>query len=281
MIKWIASLISGLFFVAQPFSVRADEPASKSSDSWIIFERVTSDGMPLVVLSRTSNSQIEMLLLNGRATVVICRTDPTNVNEFGMPQGTARLYDLEDKLAEEPTLLAARAIHVASVTGQGQRRIFVVHPDPLDLTPLLEASQVEGFSCDAAEVEDRQALIQLITPTRLDIQLDGDRSVIASLQRNGDDGHTPRKTDFWFYGQRGSLDVLVAGLAAHGFSVDHWISGPDGVVLSREMSTSWPVFQELTPIIFGTAEHAGVEYDGWETKVISQTSTKLSDTENQ
>lgn len=277
MIKQIAALFLGLLSAVKPVIAQADQPASTDSERWILFDRVASDGMPLVVFSRTGNSQAEMLLIKGRATAVICRADPTNVGNWGMPQGTAPLYDLEDKIAEEPTLLAARAIHVASVTGQGQRRIFIVHPDPLDLTPFLEASQVQGFSCDAAEVEDRQALIQLITPKPLDIQLNGDRSVIASLQQNGDDGLIPRKTDFWFYGQRGSLEVLAASLAVHEFFVDHWLSGPDGVVLSREMPTGWPEFQEITPIIIDTAEHAGVEYDGWETMVISQQSTKPSD----
>lgn len=258
MIKQTVALFLGLLSVLKPVTAQTGEPASAEDDRWILFDRVAFDGMPLVVLSRIGNSQAEFLLINGRATAVICRTDPMNVDNWGMPQGTAHLYDLEDKIAKEPTLLAARAIHMASVTGQGQRRIFIVHPDPLDLAPFLEASQVQGFSCDAAEVEDRLALIQLITPKSLDIQLNGDRSVIASLQQNGDDGLTPRETDFWFYGQRASLDILTASLAVYGFSVDHWLSGPDGVVLTREMPTSWPEFQELTPIIIKAAEHAGV-----------------------
>lgn len=277
MIKQIVALFLGLLSVVKPVKAQTYQPASADSDSWISFDRLASDGMPLVVLSKTGNSQADFLLINGRATAVICRTDPMNVDSSGMPQGTARLYDLEDKIAEEQTLLAARAIHIASVTGQGQRRIFIVHPNPLDLAPFLEASQVQGFKCDAAEVEDRQALIQLITPKSLDIQLNGDLSVIASLQQNGDDGLTPRKTDFWFYGQRATLDMLAVSLAAHGFFVDHWLTEPDGVVLSREMPTAWPEFQELTPIIIEAAEHAGVEYDGWETVVISRTSTQPSD----
>ncbi|GAA0335641.1 hypothetical protein GCM10009087_52630 [Sphingomonas oligophenolica] len=241
----------------------------------MVYERAASDGKPLVIVARTGNAGVRALLLNGRATVVICRTDPTNVNDQGMPQGTERLYSIEDKLDEAPALLAAGALRVASVTGQGQRRMFFVHREPLDLAPVLQTAQVQGFSCDASEVDDRQALINLATPTPLESQVNGDREVIAGLQKSGDDGHASRKTDFWFYGQRRSLGALTANLNAHGFSVDHWLSGPTGVVLSREMPVDVPAFQTLTPIIVGAAEQAGVDYDGWETIVVSQASTQL------
>jgi len=241
----------------------------------MVYERVAADGKPLVVVVRTGNPEVQTLLYHGRATVVICRTDPANVNDQGMPQGTERLYPLEDKLDEAPALLAAGAIRVASVTGQGQRRMFFVHRDPLDFSPLLKTTEVQGFACDAAEVDDRQALIHLVTPTHLERQLNGDQDVIAGLQKDGDDGQAPRKTDFWFYGQRGYLGSLAASLKTQGFSVDHWISDPTGVVLSRKMSVDWAAFQALTPVIVRAAEQSGVEYDGWETLVVSQTSKQL------
>jgi hypothetical protein len=238
----------------------------------MVYERVASDGKPLVIVARTGNTGVQTLLLNGRATVVICRTDPTNVNDQGMPQGTERLYSIEDKLDEAPALLAAGGMRVASVTGQGQRRMFFVHRDPLDLSPVLKTAEVQGFVCDTTEVDDRQALIHLVTPTPLESQLNGDQDVIAGLQKSGDDGQAPRKTDFWFYGRRGSLGSLAANLKAQGFSVDHWLSGPTGVVLSRKMSVDLEAFQALTPVIVRAAEQSGVDYDGWETLVVSKAS---------
>ncbi|MBN9220486.1 MAG: ribonuclease E inhibitor RraB [Mesorhizobium sp.] len=273
MIKKIASLLFGLSSVWQPLGAEASQATSANSDRWMIFERVASDGKPLVVIARTGNADARRLLLNGRATVVTCRTDPANVNDRGMPGGTERLYAIEDKLNDEPAVLAAGAIHVASVTGQGQRRMFIVHRDPLDLSWLLRSDPIQGFSCDASDVQDRQALIQLITPSLLETQLNGDQSVIASLQKHGDDGRAPRKTDFWFYGQRESLESLFGDLEVHGFSVDHWLSGPTGVVLSRKMPVDLEAFQELTPVIVDAVEKSKVDYDGWETMVVSQTST--------
>ena len=273
MIRKIASLLLGVSSVSQPVGAQTNKADSANSGRWMVYERVASDGKPLVVLVRTGSPEVQTLLHHGRATVVICRTDPANVNEQGMPQGTERLYSIEDKFDEAPALLAAGAIRVASVTGQGQRRMFFVHRDPLDFSPVLKATEVRGFACDAAEVDDRQALIRLVTPTHLESQLNGDLDVIASLQKSGDDGQASRKTDFWFYGQRGPLGSLAASLKAQGFSVDHWVNDPTGVVLSRKMSVDLAAFQALTPVIVRAAEQSGVDYDGWETLVVSHTST--------
>lgn len=272
MIKKIASLLLGLSSVSQPFPAQAEKAASENSDRWMVFDRMASDGNPLVVVARTGNAGAQALLLNGHATVVICRADPTNVNDQGMPQGTDRLYSIEDKIDADPAALGAGAIRIASVTGQGQRRMFIVHRDPFDFTPLLRIAQVQGFSCNASEVDDRRALISLITPTSLETQLSGDQDVVANLQKNGDDGHAPRKTDFWFYGQRRALDSLAANLKVHGFWIDHRLDNPAGIVLSRKMPADFPAFQTLTPIIVDGAEHTGVEYDGWETMVVSHNS---------
>ena len=270
MIKKIASLLLGLSSVAQPLDAHVDKAVSANSDVWMVYDRVASDGRPLVIVTRTGNASARILLLNGLTTVVTCRSDPTNVNEQEMPQGTERLYPMEDKLDQEPALLAAGAIRIASVTGQGERRMFIVHRDPFDFSPLLRTTEVQGFSCHASEVSDRQSLINLITPTPLETQLNGDQDVIANLRKNGDDGHAPRKTDFWFYGQQESLDALFANLRGYGFSVDHRLSDRTGIVLSRKMPVDLAAFQELTPVVVDAAERAGVDYDGWETMVVSQ-----------
>ena len=280
LLKKITCLLLGFAAISQLASAQTDEAGSANSDLWMIYERVASDGKPLVIVARTGNSRVQSLLLNGRATVVNCRADSANVNDQGMPQGTDRLYSIEDKLDEEPTLLAMGAIRAASVTGQGQRRMYLVHRDPLDLTPFLQAGQVQDFACDASEVGDRKSLISLVTPTPLEIQLNGDQEVIANLQNGGDDGHKARKTSFWFYGRRGSLDAVAANLKAYGFSVDHWLNAPTGVVLSRTMPVDFTAFQALTPVIVSIAERSGIQYDGWETMVISKASTRPGGTKD-
>jgi hypothetical protein len=274
VIKRIASLLVGLSSISHPLSAQADKAASAKSERWMIYDRVASDGKPLVVVVKAGNASAKALLLNGRATAIICRADLPNVNDQGMPEGTQRLYPLEDNIDKEPALLASGVIRVASVTGQGQRRIFVLHRDPLDLSQILRTIQVRGFSCDASEVNDRSALVRLLTPTPLEFQMNGDREVIANVQKNGDDGHTARKTDFWFYGKKRSLEKLFFDLKSREFTIDHWLNDPTGVVLSRKMPVDFAVFRELTPIIVEAVKRSEVDYDGWETVVVSQPPTK-------
>jgi hypothetical protein len=83
-----------------------------------------------------------------------------------------------------------------------------------------------------------------------------------------------RKTHFWFYGKGEALASLAADLEIYGFSIDHWLSDPTGVVLSREMPVDLVSFRSTTPTILKAVEQSGVEYDGWETPVISQISTQ-------
>ena len=264
MIKKIFSLIIGLVALSQPLVAQND--AAADGDSWIIYDRVASDGMSLVVLALKDNPQAQTLLQTGHATAVVCRAD--SVSYMRMRQDIARLYSLEDRIAADAALRAAGAIHIASVTGQDQRRIFVVHPNLLDLSPILDATPISGYSCAAEAVVDRLPLIQLVTPTAIDIQLAGDQSVIMNLEKNGDNGSAARKTDFWFYGPRASLDKLAADLQTHGFSVDHLVTSPEGIVLSREMLVTMATFRTLTPVLINAAQNSGVQYDGWETVVV-------------
>jgi hypothetical protein len=108
----------------------------------------------------------------------------------------------------------------------------------------------------------------LITPTTIEQQLNGDMSVITNLEQNGDYGRAPRKTDFWFYGATSQLGALVADLEPWGFSVDHWLEDPEGVVLTCQTSVDLTTFRELTPILVGMADRHGVTYDGWETFIV-------------
>lgn len=272
MIKKIASVLLGILSASQTACASESSSASANDEVWMVYERKAPAGSRLVVSVRTGNADVAQMLHDGHLTAIVCRTDPANVNDQGMPQNTELLYSLEDRLAVEPALLAVRAMQVASVTGDGQRRMYFVHQDPVDFGPFLQSMPVSGFSCSVSAVADRRSLLDLITPTKLEAELNGDQSVIGNLQKNGDDGHAPRKTDFWFYGQKLALDSLVTSLQSQGFAVDHWLNDPTGVVVSRNMPVDFSTFQSTTPALLEAAENSGVEYDGWETIVVKPSS---------
>ena len=109
----------------------------------------------------------------------------------------------------------------------------------------------------------------------LDHQLNGDLSVISNLGEHGDVGLVPRKTDFWFYGDFPRLEALAGDLEPWGFSVDHWLEEPVGVVLTCETKVDFETFKELTPILVSQAQRHNLNYDGWETFVLKPESEKI------
>lgn len=240
-----------------------------ASQKWDVYSRTDASSRPIVVVALRRSAAAEALLQNGLVTIVRCIADPSLVNEQGMPQGSARLYALEDQLDREPRLVAANGIRLASVTGQGARQMVFAHRSPTDLTTVLSAFSVDGYTCHASAEPDRAALIALITPTNLERQLNADADVVAELQKQGDDGHVPRNTDFWFYGRPSALEALADSLKASGFSVNHWLEHRSGIVLTRSMTVNIGSFQAVTPAIVAAAQQSGVEYDGWETEVLT------------
>ncbi len=251
-----------------------DQSVSGESDTWMLFERLTSDGYPLVVLARTGNSLVDDALEGALVSVVRCQADSEIVNDKGMPQHTDRIYPIEDELAGELSALNVGAFHVASISGDGERRLVYTHRTPLDFNPVLQLFRVEGYSLSASAIVDRDALIDLITPTPIEWQLNGDMAVISNLEKNGDDGATPRKTDFWFYGDKAALDGVVADLTPWGYAVDHWLEDPKGVVLTSETAVDVSAFLDVTPVLVATADKYGVTYDGWETFVVLPSATE-------
>lgn len=245
----------------------ADHSVAGDGASWILFERATEHEYPLVVLARHGNPVLESALEDALMTVVTCQADLALVNDLGMPQQTDRIYPLEDFLASELTAFDVGAMHAASITGDGERRMVYVHTAPLDFAPLLEAFPVPGYTLSAGAPADRAALAVLITPSALDHKLNGDMGVISTLAEHGDDGSQARKTDFWFYGERAALGAAADELAAHGFAFSHETENADGVVLSAEIAPNFMTFRTLSPVLLDVAARHGVTYDGWETFV--------------
>lgn len=245
----------------------ADPSVAGNHDRWILLERRTKDGYPLIVRVRTGNSLVDQALVEAAITVVRCQAAIELVDDNGLPQHSDRCYSLEDGLASELEALGVGAFHVASVTGEGERRLIYAHSGPLEFEPLLSLFPVEGYALSTA-MEDQTRLIELIMPTRVDEQLNGDLAVISNLKAHGDNGSVPRKTDFWFYGPTSGLQQVVAELGPWGYIVDHWINDPTGVVLSSETPVDFGSFREVTPVLVATAERHGVTYDGWETLVL-------------
>jgi len=241
--------------------------ASGDEDQWILLERCSADNLPLVVRSR-KNPTIAQFAEQNVVSAVICDVYPHLVRKDGMPTEMDGLYDLEDRLVAEVDREDGAAYHTASVTGDGRRVIYFAHDRSFPMRTVLDAVQSDVADLSVFTSFDLDVYRDFITPTDLDKQIDGDRQVIENLQKNGDECVVPRKTDFWFYGEKPALEKLVSVLKAKGLKADHWVDDPVGVVLSNEVAPNLSTFAQLTPLLLSSAEECGVEYDGWETFVL-------------
>jgi len=262
----IVALLIGLFCSGQPVEANPSSNIDAEKGKWLVYDRATAGGLPLVVTAHVGNPETDGLVRQGSLAVVTCVADTEIVNEVRVPQHTDRIYLLEDRIEIDASFSKVR--HVASITGDGVRRIVYAYSGPVDFKPILKSVSIPNYLCHVSPWSDRQSLVTLITPTQLEVQLNGDRDVIGNLEKEGDDGVATRKTDFWFYGKKADLSRLAADLASKGFSVDHWVEEPVGVVLKRTMSVNFDIFQTVTPQLVDAANTHSANYDGWETLVV-------------
>ena len=259
----------------------ADMTTAGDNDEWILLERQSSDGYPMVVRSRVNNSEIREFIDDNSVGAIICDVFPEYVNDNGMPDCMDDLYRLEDKIVATFEKLSSPVFHTASATGDGRRTMYFAHLPDFELDKAAADTESEFGDIQVFTDFDLATYQDFVTPTRLDIQLAADHRVMQALQEQGDDGQIPRPTDFWFYGEKENLDRLYLHLKKFGYQLNHWIENSSGIVLTRETSADSKAFQEITHQLLNAADEFGVEYDGWETMCIQQTNDDVQEVSQQ
>jgi hypothetical protein len=249
-----------------------DLSVAGESDQWMTFMRHTEEGYPLSIFVRMNNPRVQSLVNSGIVSSLSFDIPVEEVRDNGLPVDIGALQALETRFLNEFQLLDVGVFHFASVTGDGGRFAYFVHERPVDFEPTIEHFGVPDVQVGAAIVHDRVALLDLVSPTSAEQQLNGDLQVISSLNQQGDDGTATRTTEFWFYGQTTQIEGLRTELAPLGFAINRWLDEPVGAVFVAETAVDFGTFQQLTPILVDSAEKHGLVYDGWETFVVSQSS---------
>ena len=93
-----------------------------------------------------------------------------------------------------------------------------------------------------------------------------DEQIRAVLASRGDDGRTPRRTLFYFYG--GNLLGLDSAAAAAGYTVQPTAKN-DGLVLTSMTAVDQQGFEVHRQRMEAWAKQFGCEYDGWECQVMA------------
>jgi hypothetical protein len=94
---------------------------------------------------------------------------------------------------------------------------------------------------------------------------DRDAQVRQVLAADGDDGHKPRHTLFYFYG--GDFQGLGNAARGAGYDVRPTVF-QDGVVLETTTAVDERSFESHSKRMEDWAEEFGCEYDGWECQVV-------------
>jgi hypothetical protein len=247
-----------------------DMSAAGDEDRWILLRRVSDADMPMIVRTRM-NPEVHAFSQSNHVSAVICDVQPALVDEYGMPKCMEALYAFEDRLVGFMEGRLNRVYHTASATGDGRRTIYLAHRAGADIANLASSVQIEVADVWVTDDFTFEAYHGFTAPTPLDVQTESDERVISALEGHGDDGFTPRKIEFWFYGKRSALEVMAAQLANLGLAIEHWLDGDqEGVVMSTIAPATHEHFSMLTPALVYAAQSAGVEYDGWGTDVIAQ-----------
>jgi len=237
-------------------------------DSWMVYDRPSAEGFPLVVRLRTGNEDLLNFARRNVISAVRFVAGESEINDNRMPVNMGPLYDLEDQLVAHFVEIGTDAYQLATVTGEGQRVLYFAGERALQIYDLGTDEQTEGFSVRVDRVEDAKLFWALVTPSSAEKHLNGDQDVIENLKKDGDDGTTPRKTDFWFYGAQGPLKGLIRDLPSVGLALDHWLEDGTGIVATRITPVDFKTFRGLTPLLLRCAERNQVTYDGWETPVL-------------
>jgi hypothetical protein len=247
----------------------SDMSTAGENDRWILVERQSSDGSPLLVRTRIGNQEVNDFSKAHKVTAVICDILPALTRADGMPTCLDKLHLLEDEIVEAMARQGGRAFHTASVTGDGRRVLYLAHSSSLQIKDAI--AKIVSDVCEIQVFDELkfETYSDFVTPTVIDMKLDGDRQVLTALEGHGDLADAPRAIEFFFYGERANLEEFLAEAHGRGFTLDHWIEEPSGVMVTRTMPAEFSDFRELTPYLVEAADRFGIDYDGWGTSIVA------------
>jgi Regulator of ribonuclease activity B len=246
----------------------ADMSVAGDEDQWMLLERQSSEGLPLLVRSRVNNSEITSFEDKNRVSAVILDLRPEYVTDDGFPRNLDDVHRLEDEIVDGAARLSSTCFHTASVTGDARRVMYIAHTKSINLESLVKSFEIDFGELQLFEDFEIDVYREFASPTALDKQLDGDRGVISALDENGDVGTEKRKIDFWFYGDRIALEGLLSDLKELDLELDHWLDNAVGFVANASAPATLAHFRQLTPVLVELAGKHGIEYDGWETFIV-------------
>ncbi|GAB0170072.1 DUF695 domain-containing protein [Lysinibacillus sp. CTST325] len=249
------------------------------SKHWDIYFGYIDEKIASVVLDMDVWQEIDTEEYNHAIAVKLKIKEP---NEDGFPIGheAEKINEIEVSLKEFVGL--KNIINVGRITTDGTRDI-IFYSDQEKHKDLIEAAdrfikstgyEFEVFSIE--EDENWEFYFNFLYPNQYQQQHMGNRSVIAQLEKSGDELEVARKVDHWLYFESTKmLGDFVKAIKKEGFFVEEESTemnekGKYSLSIYRIDSVDFTSINEVTDLLVEVSEKYEGEYDGWATFVVNK-----------
>lgn len=196
-------------------------------------------------------------------------------NRLGTTQERDRIGDIEDALAERIERESGAA-HVLSIRGDGAIE-FWAYSNPGAQTAIHAAARelFKEWNVEMTSKPDPSwKMYTNLLPDAATMREIGDLQLVQLLESKGDTLTTPRAVEhFIFFPSRPAAEEFATQAQTYGFEVriqDAEDDRPVTAIASREDPVDLESIHEITTLLTDLADEHRGEYDGWETRVVTE-----------
>jgi Family of unknown function (DUF695) len=141
-------------------------------DGWQVFGKTPNGGQQRLFRSRAGWPPIRAYALENQMMRVRCALRPDQVRDDGMPRSTKDLDDYEDRLLGALKAADAEVYLIASVTGDGNRDLFLSARDLDDLRAGIKAARtsIDTFKLQIAPVNEKEQFLDALSLSEEQVQ---------------------------------------------------------------------------------------------------------------
>jgi len=193
------------------------------------------------------------------------------------------LISLEDKLVASMEQ-TCKAVLSGRITTDGRREFYFYGPQPEGFDPAVRASLglFHGYNFDSGIRQDEgwTQYLNVLYPSEEQFQLIGNRDLLDSLRRRGDNLEKARNVCHWaYFNDRADREVFREAGLALGYRIVSENENPVrdrhyGICLERMQDMAPEKIDEAVMELFRASQSAHGEYDGWECQVITDAKSK-------
>ena len=211
-------------------------------------------------------------------TIIITMNDPQD-NGFSSKEESEILFGIEDKIAEA-VIKPFGALFAGRETCDGARIFYFYAANNNDIKKTVK-EVMKGFSDYEYEVyfeadNKWDQYFKHLYPTKYEMHTIMNRRVVENLRSKGDVLTVPREVDHYIYFKK---EEMKNSFLAEAKKLDYKVTSeridenqkvyPLSVRLTKNLPVTYNDVLDYTSVLYDLAEQYDGNYDGWETKLIT------------